>query len=155
MEEYLASINLLTSGQEFGKMTAKHRSLSIKKRLRETVKSINEIEVTEKDLQDVAKKVKNWSAPGNDGITNYWRKTLTATRKLLERAMQKWVDDNTTIPQCMAVGRPILLPKAEDLSLEEECRPITCLNASYKLFTRIFAKFMKEHAEENEIWDRN
>ena len=28
LEEYLASINLLTSGQEFGKMTAKHQSLS-------------------------------------------------------------------------------------------------------------------------------
>ena len=28
LEEYLASINLPTSGQEFGKMTAKHQSLS-------------------------------------------------------------------------------------------------------------------------------
>ena len=49
----------------------------------------------------------------------------------------------------------ILLPKAKDLSPEEECRPITCLNTSYKLFTGILAKFMKEHADENEIWDRN
>ena len=94
--------------------------------------------MTEKDLQDVAKKRKNWSAPGIDGITNYWWKTLTATRKPLARAMQKWVDDNTTIPQWIAVGRTVLLPKAKDLSSEG-----------------ISAKFMKEHAEENEIWDRN
>ena len=72
--------------------------------------------MTEKDLQDVAKKKKNWSIPGIDGITNYWQKTLTATRKPLARAMQIWVDDNTTIPQWIAVGRTVLLPKAKDLS---------------------------------------
>ena len=71
----------------------------IEKRLREKVKSTSEFKVTEKDLQDVAKKKKNWSAPGIDGITSYWWKTLTATRKPLARAMKKWVDDNTTIPQ--------------------------------------------------------
>ena len=43
----------------------------IEKRLREKVKSISEFKVTEKDLQDVAKKRKNWSTPGIDGITNY------------------------------------------------------------------------------------
>ena len=61
----------------------------IEKRLREKVKSTSEFKVTEKDLQDVAKKKKNWSAPGIDGITNYWWKTLTATKKPLARAMQK------------------------------------------------------------------
>ena len=127
----------------------------IEKRLREKVKTISEFKVTEQDLQDVVKKRKNWSAPGIDGITNYWWKTLTAARKPLARAMQKWVDDNTTIPQWIALGRTVLLPKAKDLSSEEEYRPITCLNTSYKLFTGILAKFMKEHAEENDIWDRN
>ena len=48
-----------------------------------------------------------------------------------------------------------MLLKAKDMSSEEKYRPITCLNTSYKLFTGILAKFMKEHAEENEIWDRN
>ena len=71
----------------------------IEKRLREKVKSTSGFKVTEKDLQHVAKKRKNWSAPSIDGITNYWWKTLTATRKPLARAIQKWVDDNTTIPQ--------------------------------------------------------
>ena len=40
----------------------------IEKRLRENVKSTSEFKVTEKDLQDVAKKRKKWSAPGIDGI---------------------------------------------------------------------------------------
>ena len=65
------------------------------------------------------------------------------------------MDDNTTIPQWISVGKTVLLPKAKDLSSEEEYHPIACLNTSYKLFTGILAKFMKEHAEENEIWDRN
>ena len=72
------------------------RMKGIEKRLMEKVKSISEFKVTEKDLQDVAKERKNWSAPGIDGITNYWWKTVTATRKPLARAMHKWVDDNTT-----------------------------------------------------------
>ena len=90
----------------------------IEKRLREKVKNTSEFKVTEKDLQDVAKKKKNWSAPSIEGMTNYWWKTSTATRKPLARAMQKWVDDNTTIPQWIAVGRTVLLPKAKDLSSE-------------------------------------
>ena len=44
----------------------------IEKRLREKVKTTSEFKVTEKDLRDVVKKRKNWSAPGIDGITNYW-----------------------------------------------------------------------------------
>ena len=82
----------------------------IEKRLREKVKSTSEFKMTEKDLQEVAKKRKNWLAPGIDGITNYWWKRLTATRKPLARAMQKWVDDNTTMLQWIAVGRTVLLP---------------------------------------------
>ena len=61
----------------------------IEKILRDKVKSISEFKVTEKDLQGVAKKRKNWSAPGIDEITNYWWKTLTAARRSLARAMQK------------------------------------------------------------------
>ena len=61
----------------------------IEKKLKKKVKSTSELKVTDKDLQDVAKKRKNWSAPGLDGITNYLWKTLTATRKPLARAMQK------------------------------------------------------------------
>ena len=59
----------------------------IEKRLREKVKSISEFKVTEKDLQDVAKTMKNWTALGIDGITSCWWKTLTATRKPLARAI--------------------------------------------------------------------
>ena len=80
---------------------------------------------------------------------------MSAARKPLARAMQKWVDDNTTIPQWIALGRTVLLPKAKDLSSEEEYSPITWLNTSYKLFAGILAKFMKEHTEGNKIWDRN
>ena len=91
MEGYLASINLPASGQGFGKNDSKTPVTKwmkgIEKRLREEVKSISEFKVTEKDLQDVAKKRKNWSTPCIDGTTNYLWKTLTATRKPLARAM--------------------------------------------------------------------
>ena len=82
-------------------------------------------------------------------------KDIDSYQEATSKSNEKWVDDNSTIPQWMAVGRTVLLPKAKDLSSEEEYRPITCLNTSYKLFTALLAKFMKEHAEENEIWDKN
>ena len=46
----------------------------------------------------------------------------------------------------------MLLPKTKDLTDEKNCRPITCLNTSYKL-TRLVGKYMGEHTMENNIWD--
>ena len=36
--------------------------------------------------------------------------------------------------------------KIEDLSFEEEYRPITYLNTSYKLFTGMIGRYMRDHA---------
>ena len=83
----------------------------IEKRLSDKAKTISEFKVTEKELQDVVKKRRSWNIPGTDGITNYLWKTSTAGRKPLARAMQKWMDDSTTIPQWIALGRMVFLPK--------------------------------------------
>ena len=85
--------------EDDNKTTVNKWMKEIEKRLREKIETISEFKVTEEDLQDVIKKSKNWSAPGIDGITNYWRKTLTAARKPLARAIQKWVNNYTTRPQ--------------------------------------------------------
>ena len=65
------------------------------------------------------------------------------------------MEDERTIPDWIAVGRTILLPKSEDLSDRTNYRPITCLITMYKLFTGLMAKNMKQHAMKNELWDEN
>ena len=49
----------------------------------------------------------------------------------------------------------MLLPKADELSSETDYRPIPCLNTSYKIFTGMIGKYMKDHADRNNIWDRS
>ena len=127
----------------------------IETRLREKIRIVEEFKVTGKDLAGIIKKRKNWSAPGFDGIQNFWWKTFTAVWKPMSRAMQKCVEDDKTIPEWIALRRTVMLPKSTDLAPEKDYRPITCLNTSYKMFTRLLANYMKHHADENEMWDKS
>ena len=61
--------------------------------------------------------------------------------------------DNNLIPAWLPSGRTVLLPKTDDLSDEKNFRPITCLNTSYKILTGLIAKYTREHARSNTIWD--
>ena len=69
--------------------------------------------------------------------------------------MQEWIDNNDTIPDWIVLGRTVLILKTKNLSSEKDYRPITCLNTSYKIFTGILPKYLKKHADENDIWDRS
>ena len=52
-------------------------------------------------------------------------------------------------------GRTVLLPKTEDVSNKENYHPITYLNTIYKIFIGMIRSYMKNHAERNNIWDKN
>ena len=67
----------------------------------------------------------------------------------------RWREQPEVIPDWLTHGRTVLLPKTEDLSNERNYHPITCLNTCYKIFTGMIGKYMKEHAERNNIWDRS
>ena len=99
-------------------------------------------------------KKKNWTAPGIDGIQNYWWKKFKAAQRALKREFERIRDNNKLIPVWWPSGRTILLPKMKDLSDEKKYRPITCLNTSYKLLTGLIGKYMGEHAIVNDIWDK-
>ena len=102
--------------------------------------------------KEVAKR-KGWIAPGIDGIQNYWWKKLEPTQKALTRAFTKIKEDNTNIPTWWPTERSVILPKTRNLEDEKNFLPITCLNASYKIMTRVVAKNMRKHTMKNEIWD--
>jgi len=127
----------------------------IGEKIKSKVHRVREFQVSEEDIQKTVRNRKNWTAPGIDGIENFWWKHFKACWKPLSEIMNKWVEDNRTIPDWLTLGRTVLIPKTEDLSSERDYRPITCLNTSYKIFTGILGSYMKEHAEANNIWDRN
>ena len=122
--------------------------MKVKQRINEKISRVEELNLSESNLNEIISKRKNWSAPGVDGIPNFWWKKLKATWKPLCLAMQGWIDNNNTIPDWIAVGRTVLIPKTTNLTSEKDYRPITCLNTSYKIFTGILAKYLKKHADE-------
>ena len=125
----------------------------VKMALREKVKNVKEFTLTEKRVVGEIRKRKNWTAPGKDGIQNYWWKTVKTAQKALTRAFERMKNDNNLIPVWWPTGRTVQIPKTKDLSNEQKYRPITCLNTSYKIMTGLIGKYMREHALENEVWD--
>ena len=111
-----------------------------------------DFEITEKIIKKEVSKRKNWTAPGVDGIQNFWWKRFEPVHKALTRAFKR-IYDERNIPDWWPSGRTVLLPKTKDLSDEKNYRPITCLNTSYKLLTGLVAKHMREHTVVNGIWD--
>ena len=127
---------------------------NIKKRIEELVTSVKEIEITEVSLRNIIKKRKNWSAPGADGIQNYWWKTLNDSWHPLIKIFKGFIEDPKNMKEWFTIGMTILLPKTLALDDVADYRPITCLNTLYKIFTGLIAEHMKEHAEENNLWDK-
>ena len=125
----------------------------VKKELNGKVDNVNQFEITEEKIKKETSKRKNWTAPGIDGIQNYWWKKFTMAQKALVRIYTNLHRDTSGIPEWWPSGRTVLLPKTRVLSDEKNYRPITCLNTSYKILTGLIAKYMKEHTIANEIWD--
>ena len=88
-------------------------------------------------------KRKGWTAPGIDGIQNYWWKNFESAQRALTRAFTNLKDDTFIIPTWWPTGRTALLPKSKNLDDEKNYRPITCVNTSYKIMTDVIAKYMR------------
>ena len=126
---------------------------NVKEELKTSINTVKEFTIEEERLIKIAKKRKNWTSPGIDGIQTYWWKKFRTAQKVLKRAFERAEVDNNMIPQWWPAGRTVLIPKTKELGDVKNYRPITCLNTSYKLMTGLIGKYMRDHAMENEIWD--
>ena len=129
------------------------RMNTVAKRIQEKDTDEQDFTITEKKLCETIRKRKNWSAPGIDGIPNFWWKKMNGAWSSLIQCFKQWVDQPEEILEWMTQGRTVLLPKSEDLSNERNYRQITCLNTRYKIFTGMNGYYRKEHAERNDIRD--
>ena len=96
--------------------------------IRMKVREVLQIKTTMNDLKESIKKRKNWSAPGLDGIQNFWWKKFSSTWQPMLNAMNEWLNDPETLPNWLLNGKTVLIPKTNGLGNVEDFRPITCLN---------------------------
>ena len=115
----------------------------VKMELWEKVQNVNEFTVTENKVVVEIRNRKNLTAPGIDGIQNYWWKTFQTAQKALTRAFERMKNDYDMIPVWWPTGRTVQIPKIKDLSNEQKYGPITCLNTSYKIMTGLIGKYMR------------
>ena len=127
---------------------------NVSEKIKAKVQQVEDLVITERTLCEIIRKRKNWSAPGVDGIQNFWWKKFRGAWKSLVKCMSSWITNPQRIPGWLTLGRTILLPKTEDLSHEKDYRPITCLNTCYKIFSGMIGKHMKAHADTNGMWDK-
>jgi hypothetical protein len=99
--------------------------------------------------QSTVRKASPFKATGPDGIPNVLWKRLTSAQLRLRNWLLK--KDRKKFPKWLARGRITLLPKAGDLTLPENYRPIACLNASYKLITGYISQELSEHLSRYQI----
>ncbi|XP_045466730.1 uncharacterized protein LOC123675420 [Harmonia axyridis] len=88
---------------------------------------MEEENITEQDIKTVLKKTNNWSAPGPDGLHNYWWKYFTSTHTCLATVFQKALSKPSLIPDFCTLGVTHMIPKGTNSEDPKDYRPITCL----------------------------
>ena len=81
---------------------------TVTNKIKDKVTQIEEMTVEMGKLQNILKKRKNWSAPGIDGIQNFWWKKLTSTWRPLTNTTNCWIDRPELIPTWITMDEQFL-----------------------------------------------
>ena len=127
--------------------------VDIERKIAEKVKGVKQFNVTKSKLAKTIKKRKNWSAPGIDGIQNFWWKQLNCCWDKSVTVFENFKLNPDQIPAWFMLGRTVLLPKTEVIDSVDLFRPITCLNTVYKIYTGMIGEYLKEHSTSWDLWD--
>ena len=68
----------------------------VRDELKEKITSVKESEITGNGLISEIEKRKNWTAPGVDGIRNFWWKRFRPEQKALQKVFDQIRDDTDT-----------------------------------------------------------
>lgn len=63
-----------------------------------TLPEMQTVCVTEENVRETVRRMKNWSSPGIDGIHNYWWRSLPSTHGTLSRLIQRALENPSIIP---------------------------------------------------------
>ena len=81
-------------------------------------------EITEEEIRKALNGTKNFSAPGPDGINNFWWKKFTSVHRRLARVFNGWLSEGLNIPQWFVEGKTILIPKKGDFVTRKTTDPL-------------------------------
>ncbi|XP_044745138.1 uncharacterized protein LOC123307002 [Coccinella septempunctata] len=121
------------------------------------LQEMDAVHITEENICVTVKRMKNWTAPGVDGIHNYWWKALKSTHRVLSRLIQGALEQPQSVPEYLTQGITYMIPKKGDLKKPENYRPITSLSSIYKIITSIISHQIDTHLKRNNImaWEQN
>ena len=83
---------------------------TVAKEIAEKVTDVHVLVIDEKKLCEIVRKRKNWSAPGIDGIQNFWWKKLKGALNSIIRCFNQWIEHPEEIPTWIMQERTVLLP---------------------------------------------
>lgn len=115
------------------------------------IMSMEHHQITIENLRSAIKNTQNWKAPGSDQIHNYWLKKFTNAHTELIKYFNTFIDAPHRMPTFLAHGLTFLIPKKGDSHDPANYRPITCLQAIYKIYTSCISQLIYNHCEQNSI----
>ena len=115
------------------------------------VRQMDDVVVSIAVVKAGIKRMKNWKAPGPDGVRGFWFKKLLSLHECLTEALQVCLS-NGEVPGWMVKGRTVLIQKDPAKgTVAGNYRPIACLPLMWKLLTGIFAEQIYDHLLVNDL----
>ena len=148
LEEFWAGI-LEVNGQ------VNERDPDVKGWKEEVEASLGDLQPEEKLCLDEArfrkilKKAKSWSAPGPDGIVNFWWKVFPEVEHALRLVTEEMLNAAIPFSDWLVTGRTVLIPKKGEAKDPGNYRPIACLNTQYKFAMAVLVDSLAAHVEAN------
>ena len=102
-------------------------------------------------FRKILKEAKSWSAPGPDGIVNFWWKAFPEAGHALCLVTEEMLNAAIPFPDWLVMGRIILIPKKGETKDPGKYRPIACLNTQYKFAMAVLADSLAAHVEANDL----
>ena len=124
-----------------------------KRRLRKQSEPTPEDETLSREVawEGALSKLRNWTAPGPDGIPGYWLKRFSKMMKPLEEMFSNILDQVCETPDWLVRGRTVLIPKEGSTGKPDQYRLITCLNTMYKLLTGMMTAILMKHVVDKNL----
>lgn len=72
------------------------------------------ITITEADIKEIVRKMKNWTAAGIHVIPNFWWKPLPSTHGVLALLIHAALGNTNIIPDYYTHGMTHMIPRKED-----------------------------------------
>ena len=117
----------------------------------ENVVRQDDVVISGDDVLAAIRRMKNWKAPGPDGVRGFWFKKLPSLHSALTEALNDCVESGN-VPAWMVKGRTVLIQKdpAKGRAVSNY-RHIVCLPHMWKLLTGIFAEKIYDHLHRNNL----